>query len=100
MNELIRFLFKGEPGRTFTIRRTKLTRGSAESAQPPPAEDVRFKLVKVLSWILAAVLLICIIGVFSLLLLEKQIPDFIPPIITAIIGYFGGAISAFFGLKQ
>jgi hypothetical protein len=87
MTDLLRFLFKGDAG------------GIRQKVAMRPQEGDRFKLVKFFSWVLTIVLVICLLGVFVLLIIGREVPDFIPPIITAVIGYFGGAICAYFGLK-
>jgi len=83
------------------IRRIEFAPGE-ETGPPektPPETALKFKLVMLFSWVLAATLLACLAGVFILILAGKTVPDFIPPIITAVIGYFGGAICAYFGLR-
>jgi hypothetical protein len=88
MGDLLRFLFKGDSSRSV----------SRLPVEKPSGGD-RFKLVKFFSWVLASVLFLCLVGVFVLLIIGREVPDFIPPIITAVIGYFGGAVAAYFDLR-
>jgi len=95
MSRILRFLFKGqlEPG--VFVGRMAVEEGTGGDDGGP-----RFKVIMLASWVLAVVLVICILAVFYFAYHDKTVPEYIPPIITAIIGYFGGVVSAFFGLKQ
>ena len=105
MNDVLRFLFKGELEVTPRIRRLEVLsekdqgEGKKPEQEVPPPEH-KFQLVRFFSKVLAAVLIICLAGIFFLIIAGKPIPDFLPPMITAILGYFGGAISAYFGIKS
>jgi hypothetical protein len=96
MHALFSFLFKGEVRHAKTV-----LRGSTPNPQGDVTngvEALRFKLVYFFSWVLSIVLVVCLFGaiVFKL----KGIADtFLPPIITGVIGYFGGAIAAYFGVR-
>ncbi len=98
MRAFFNFLFKGEIPRSVSVRRVKVqteTEGRGEAG-----ETLRFKLVAFFSWVLAIVLVVCLIGVFALLFTDRSVPPFLPPIITGVIGYFGGAIAAYFGVRS
>ena len=106
MKDLLSFLFKGELEVPPRVRRLEVVREKEkqekkepETTEPVPAQH-KFQLIMFFSRILAAVLLLCVAGVFFLIFTGKTVPDFLPPIITAILGYFGGAISAYFGIKS
>ncbi len=97
MSRLANFLFKGEVGEAISVRRVRVeTEGGKEKEEPPP--KLQFRLVMFLSWILGATLILCLLFVFFLVMSEREIPGFIPPLISAIVGYFGGAISAYVGI--
>lgn len=95
MSRLLRFLFKGELEPGVFVGRIGVGEGGKGGDAVP-----RFKIIMFMSWILGIVLVLCIVGVFFFSYNDKAVPNYIPPIITAIIGYFGGVVSAFFGLKQ
>jgi hypothetical protein len=98
MDELVQFLFKGQTPR---IVRIGLIKADTEKRKSITQEEhLRFQLVRFFSWILAFALLVCLVGVFVLLLTGASIPAFVPPIITGIIGYYGGAITAYFGIRS
>jgi hypothetical protein len=98
MSDLMRFLFKGKMPEVVRIRVIKADSG--RQAPVPSEEYIRFRLVSFFSWILALTLVISLIGMFVLLLTKNAIPAFLPPVITAVIGYFGGAIAAYFGVRS
>ena len=102
MPGLLRFLFKGEIPPLVAIRRLKADR--AKEAITPPDEDrkekYRFLLVAFFSGVLSLVLLICVVAIVVLVVKGKGIPEFLTHIVTGIIGYFGGAIAAYFGFQS
>lgn len=107
MNELLRFLFQGKlDDRPFHYRRMKVLRDTGEiqnvEKKPPenPNEDHKFNLVKFLSRALAGLLFICVIGIFALLFTDRQVPDVLYLTVSGIVGYFGGAISAYLGIQK
>jgi drug/metabolite transporter (DMT)-like permease len=95
MRRILRFLFKGELEPGVFVGRIGVGEGSDGGDG-----GRRFKVIMLASWALAIVLVLCIVAVFYFAYHDKTVPDYIPPIITAIIGYFGGVLSAFFGLNQ
>jgi hypothetical protein len=97
MKDILRFLFKGEKAPEISIRRVDVSEGEAGASGSDPVN--RARLVMFLSYVLAAVLLLCLAGVLVLTYQGKDVPEFIPPTITGIIGYFGGAILAYLGVK-
>jgi hypothetical protein len=106
VKDLFRFLFLGEVGRVFHIRRVRVPRkkGVNDPPSPPPPkpkleESTKSKLLMIVTCVLSAVLIGCVIGAIALPAMGKEVPSFIPSTITGIIGYFGGAICAFFGLQ-
>lgn len=96
MSSILRFLFKGELERGVFVGRVGVDDGENDGGDGGP----RFKIIMLASWVLAFVLVLCIVAVFYFAYNDKSVPDYVPPIITAIIGYFGGVLSAFFGLNQ
>jgi drug/metabolite transporter (DMT)-like permease len=101
--ELLRFLFYGELDQTVFIRRIKVSPGEEEggrsSSPSTPEVNSRLRLIKFFSWVLAVVLLICLITIIGFSYQDKKIPDIIQITMSGIVGYFGGAICAFFGLQ-
>jgi hypothetical protein len=96
MSGLLAFLFKGEVPSTMVV-----VRGAAPGPQPKKSKDLeasRFKLVYFFSRVLSIVLILCLVGAIALKLMGKD-DTFLHPIITGIIGYFGGAIAAYFGIR-
>lgn len=108
MKDLVKFLFQGELGdRPFRYRRMKVSREPGEPNQPEElpkldkaSEDNKFKLVMLLSWALVILLFVCLVGVFLLLLTDRDVPNVFYLTISGIVGYFGGAISAYLGIQK
>ena len=99
MKDLLNFLFKGRIAPPIYIKRVEVP-PKADAASSTSAEvEFRSRLIMFFSWILAIVLLLCLADVFVLTYTGKTVPDFVPPIITGIIVYFGGAIVAYLGIK-
>jgi hypothetical protein len=101
LKDLLRFLFKGEVIPTIHIRRVNVSPERGEKGEPPssPYTVSRFKLVAFFSIILAVVLLVCLGAIIYFATQDKKIPDVIQLALSGIVGYFGGAICAFFGLQ-
>jgi uncharacterized RDD family membrane protein YckC len=104
---LFRFLFKGEVTRPIKIRRVTVRDEGQEPepmegghSQQPLHQVVRVRLIAVLSITLAAVLIILVLGAVGLAALGRDIPGFVSPTLSAIVGYFGGALSTFFGIQR
>lgn len=105
MKDLLRFLFLGEVGRVFHVRRVRVSRkksGENPPSPPPPPtflDSTKSKLIVIVTWVLSLVLIVCVLGTFILPALGEEVPNSIPQVITGIIGYFGGVICAFFGVQ-
>jgi ABC-type microcin C transport system permease subunit YejE len=103
LGELLRFLFYGELTRTIFIRRIKVPPSEEEGGQSDspstPEVNSRLQLIKFFSWILALVLIGCLVAIIGFSYQDKKIPDIIQITMSGIVGYFGGAICAFFGLQ-
>ena len=103
MKNLIKFLFKGElHDRAFRYGRMKVSREPGQPSQQTDkaGEENKFKLVLVLSWALVILLFVCVTGVFALLLTDRDVPNVFYLTISGIVGYFGGAISAYLGIQK
>lgn len=96
MRGLLTFLFKGKVLQVDTVLRGGSPRPQHE--KPDGLEASRFKLIYFFSWVLSIVLIVCLVGTIVLRLTGEQ-DNFLLPIITGIIGYFGGAIAAYFGIR-
>lgn len=97
MSGLLAFLFTGEIPSTEVV-----VRGSApvpRRARSKDLETSRFKLVYFFSWVLSITLILSLAGTI-ILKLNGRDDTFLHPIITGIIGYFGGAIAAYFGIRR
>lgn len=102
VKDLLRFLFKGEVTPSINIRRVRVSPDEGQKDNPPPTSDgvSRFKLVAFFSAILSLVLLVCLGAIIYFAAQGKEPPDVIQLALSGIIGYFGGAICAFFGLQS
>ena len=107
MTGLWKFLFSGELEEpVFRYRRMKVsrkekepTKGKVPQEEPEP-EQLRFRIVMLLSRTLAIGLILCVIGIFGLLFTDRAVPQFLTLTISAIVGYFGGATTAYVGLQK
>jgi hypothetical protein len=52
-------------------------------------------VLPLVSWTLAVVLILSLIGAFIVLGLGKEVPDFIQGVIAGIVGYFGGCFASY-----
>jgi len=94
MSGLVAFLFRG----VLPEKEAVLRGASPKRRKPDDLEASRFKLVYLLSWVLSVVLIVCLLGAIALKL--KGVEDnLFPPIITGIVGYFGGAIAAYLRIR-
>jgi hypothetical protein len=94
MSGLLAFLFRGE-----VPEKEVVLRGAAPKPRKPDDQGAsRFKLIYLLSWVLSIVLIVSLIGAIALRLKGME-DNLFPPIITGIIGYFGGAIAAYLGIR-
>jgi hypothetical protein len=100
VKELLRFLFKGEVTPAIHIRRIQVSSGGKKGGTPPSEMAGRFKLVAFFSVVLAVVLLVCLAAIIYFATQDKKTPDVIQLAVPGIVGYFGGAICAFFGLQS
>jgi len=53
----------------------------------------------VMTWAMTVIGLVDLVGVIVLVAIGKDVPDFLQLILSSIIGYFGGAISAYMGVR-
>jgi len=96
MQDAVHFLFGARHSQQpVQIRRIRVPK-AAEKA-PAPKESIR--VIAILSWFLGITLLVLVGAALLFALFERPLPEFVVPAITGIIGYFGGALSAFFGAK-
>ncbi len=104
MRGVLAFLFQGWIPTRVYMKSVKIKEKNGvrerEQRQRVPEKDDQYSVIALFSWVLSIVLLVCVAGVFVLIIIERPVPDFIPPVITAILGYFGGAVTAYFGLKS
>jgi hypothetical protein len=100
--DLFRFLFKGDFGNVIHVRQVRIRKGIGEIEQDPSQVNRADKIyfIKLFSWVLSIILIICVTSTILLAVLERKIPDFLPQTITGILGYFGGAISVYFGIRS
>jgi hypothetical protein len=99
VKNLLSFLFKGQIAPPVYVRRVNVPPVKSDASSTSTEVEFRSKLIMFFSWVLAIVLILCLFDIFVLTYTGKTVPDFIPPIITGIIGYFGGAIVAYLGIK-
>lgn len=68
---------------------------------PPSLKDkTQSKVVMLITGLMCVVLILSLGGVITLSILERPVPDILPMCITSPLGYFGGLLSAYFGIQQ
>jgi uncharacterized membrane protein len=63
-------------------------------------EQTQSSVVKILTWTMVTTLLLSLIGVVALTVLEKNVPDILTVGVSSPLGYFGGMLSAYFGIHS
>jgi len=100
MKNLLRFLYFGELGPTFKIRRTKLDRGEGD-VPPSHEERLKGKLVVLFCWVLTFAFFTCFaVIIYAWYTKRQDVPETIYVIMSGSFGYIGGVVSVYFGLKQ
>ena len=100
MKNLLRFVYFGEFGPTFKVRRTRVRRGAAEEAAPSHEEKLRGKVVTLFCWLLTFAFFICLGVIIYGWIIQRDVPEIIYVILSGAFGYIGGVVSVYFGLKQ
>lgn len=100
MKTLLRFIFFGELGPNFKIRVTRVRDSDGELVSPPkPEPPEKFKLVQLMSRILGAAFIVCLVLSAVMAFKGNPIPDLFIIVVSGVMGYFGGVISVYFGIK-
>jgi hypothetical protein len=100
MKNLLRFVFFGELGPNFKIRVTKVRDTDTELVSPPQPEPLeKFKLVQLMSRILGLAFIVCLALSAFMALRGNPIPDLFIIVVSGVMGYFGGVISVYFGIR-
>jgi hypothetical protein len=89
----LRFAYTGRIGPEFKVRRVTVDKTGA-------TEQARATIVVLFSWVLSIVLLLCVVAEIIYPLLGKQPPEHLWTLGSLSLGYLGGILSAFFGLKS
>lgn len=99
MKNLLRFIFFGELGPTFRIRRTRVRHGEEEATPPSNEEKLKANVVMLFSWLLAIAFFVCLAVIIYAWQTDRQVPEIIYMILSGAFGYAGGVVSVYFGIK-
>ncbi len=69
---------------------------------PPPAvkEVTQATVVMLVTWAMVIVLALSLVGIVTLTILDKKSPDILTIGVSSPLGYFGGLLSAYFGVQN
>jgi hypothetical protein len=100
MKELLQFIGQVLMARLVPSREDTDQRPIRGGRRKYSTQEVKLYLITIITWVMLALLVFCsIVGFLVFPLLDKPVPDGLMNLVWISVGYFGGVITTFFGVK-
>ena len=73
---------------------------AVDEAMPSLKERTQSKAVMVITWSMLLILLLSLCGIILLSVMKTDVPDILTVCVSSPLGYFGGLLSAYFGVQN